>query len=345
MALTMLLTDRQLNTSFFDPAGGGDVILWQHLFLNNPYNYLINNIILYNIYIILLEYVIYLRILRIVGVKGKREYKEFYNKYGEIYPNQKLPSKEFLDWLIGFTEGDGSFILAKRGDLSFVITQSTKDIKILKYIKENLGFGQIIVQSKIQKTHRFIVQDINNLYLITLLFNGNLVFITKKARFDRFLVAINEKIIKKGDYNKFKFITPIQQTVKPSLKDYWLTGFIDAEGCFSCSILNNSSAFRFRFILSQKWDINKGVLEDINKEFGNIGSIVPHSEELNWELRINGLKNCKCIFNYLEDFPLKTIKRESFKKWFSIWIRLVNKEHLDDLKRLEIKDLAKKINK
>jgi cytochrome c oxidase subunit 1 len=31
-ALTMLLTDRQLNTSFFDPAGGGDVILWQHLF-------------------------------------------------------------------------------------------------------------------------------------------------------------------------------------------------------------------------------------------------------------------------------------------------------------------------
>lgn len=31
-ALTMLLTDRQFNTSFFDPAGGGDVVLWQPLF-------------------------------------------------------------------------------------------------------------------------------------------------------------------------------------------------------------------------------------------------------------------------------------------------------------------------
>lgn len=31
-ALTILLTDRNFNTSFFDPAGGGDPILYQHLF-------------------------------------------------------------------------------------------------------------------------------------------------------------------------------------------------------------------------------------------------------------------------------------------------------------------------
>nr|ABV44268.1 cytochrome oxidase subunit I [Ostrinia nubilalis] len=31
-AVTMLPTDRNLNTSFFDPAGGGDPILYQHLF-------------------------------------------------------------------------------------------------------------------------------------------------------------------------------------------------------------------------------------------------------------------------------------------------------------------------
>jgi len=31
-AITMLLTDRNFNTSFFDPAGGGDPILFQHLF-------------------------------------------------------------------------------------------------------------------------------------------------------------------------------------------------------------------------------------------------------------------------------------------------------------------------
>jgi len=31
-ALTMLFTDRNLNTTFFDPAGGGDPVLFQHLF-------------------------------------------------------------------------------------------------------------------------------------------------------------------------------------------------------------------------------------------------------------------------------------------------------------------------
>lgn len=31
-ALTMILTDRNFNTSFYDPAGGGDPVLYQHLF-------------------------------------------------------------------------------------------------------------------------------------------------------------------------------------------------------------------------------------------------------------------------------------------------------------------------
>jgi hypothetical protein len=38
MGITMVLTDRNFNTSFFEVAGGGDPILYQHLFSNLVFN-------------------------------------------------------------------------------------------------------------------------------------------------------------------------------------------------------------------------------------------------------------------------------------------------------------------
>jgi hypothetical protein len=99
--------------------------------------------------------------------------------------------------------------------LAFVITQSTTDINCLNYIKDNLGFGAIIKQSVKQNTHRFVVQDINNLYLILLIFNGNMVFPTRNARFLTFLSSFNEKLLRRN----LKIISPLYTYVSPSLKD------------------------------------------------------------------------------------------------------------------------------
>ena len=51
----------------------------------------------------------------------------FFSEY-ESHISANLPSKSFLSWLIGFSEGDGSFTFSRRGDLSFVISQDTRDI-------------------------------------------------------------------------------------------------------------------------------------------------------------------------------------------------------------------------
>jgi hypothetical protein len=132
------------------------------------------------------------------------------------------------------------------------------------------------------------------------------------------------------------------------LKDAWISGVTDGEGSFSCSFLSNSTGFRFRYILTQKWEANKLVLEYILNLFNSIlvkGSVEPHSVSNVWEIRINGIKNCKSLFTYFDEFTLKTKKINSYLKWKLLNSRLENKDHLNEKTRLELIEIAKHINK
>jgi len=58
--------------------------------------------------------------------------------FTSFYKNYKFIDPKWLEWFIGFVEGDGSFFVTG-GKLCFNITQ--KDIKVLHHIQEVLGFG------------------------------------------------------------------------------------------------------------------------------------------------------------------------------------------------------------
>jgi len=81
---------------------------------------------------------------------------------------------------------------------------------------ENLGFGKVIQQSKSIKTHRFIVQDISNIFLICLIFNGNMVFFTRNSRFLTFLSVYNDLALRM----KLQIINPVFNTLLPTLQDH-----------------------------------------------------------------------------------------------------------------------------
>jgi hypothetical protein len=76
-----------------------------------------------------------------------------------------------------------------RGDLCFVITQSTIDIYILEFIKETLGFGKVISQSK--TTSRYVTQNKKEIELLVHLFNGNLILPRRKEKFEDFVKGFN----------------------------------------------------------------------------------------------------------------------------------------------------------
>ncbi|MCG8711128.1 hypothetical protein JHU04_004518 [Brenneria sp. 4F2] len=92
----MVLLDRNFNTSFFEVAGGGDPVLYQHLFFPSLLILLI--IIKYdkeNIKNIYIDN--NLNDINININKENIDFNDFYNKYKEFKPNDKLPDKKFLE--------------------------------------------------------------------------------------------------------------------------------------------------------------------------------------------------------------------------------------------------------
>lgn len=327
-AITMLLTDRNFNTTFFDPAGGGDPILYQHLFLS--FNFL----------------------------PFKAQW--FINKRGEA------PHDTFLSWLIGFTEGDGCFSVNNRRELSFILTQGSKNIEVLYSIQRTLQMGNVLKQG--QRVYRFIVHKREDIELLILLFNGNLILPARKFQFSKFLIAFNEKKKKRncatskqhGGYagNKPQHTDvdpsimvledPIQykrSNILPSLDNQWLLGFTEAEGCFTISLLSNSKAFRTRFILSQKGDVNLPILSHLTLLF-QTGKIEGHSNKDNYSFIISGLKSVQHLWSYFDNnlSLFLTSKKASYLAFKEVNDSLEQGLHLNPEKRKELITKCQLIN-
>jgi hypothetical protein len=144
-----------------------------------------------------------------------------------------LPSW-FIDWFVGFSEGDGGFYCDRKAKrLFFRIRQN--DPKILHKIKNHFGFGAVSADKDGYFT--YVVSAKDQILILIHVFNGKLVLETTNRRF------VSEWI---DNYNlwfasKQGIILKKSRCPFPGFTNAWLCGFTDADGNFGFKLVADKS--------------------------------------------------------------------------------------------------------
>ena len=278
-------------------------------------------------------------------------YDLFLKNFSYFFKKDFSKDNNWLSWFIGFLEGDGA-ILEHKGRCCFVLTQ--KDDTVLHEIHETLNIGKVkhFYDNKgNRKYSRFIISENKGIFLLYLLLNGNLVLQHRVNQLNKWNIALNNA--SRFDYSLFSIDElpySIDSTKEPTLNDAWLSGFTDAEGCFSIKIANEKKAFyvQLLFILDQK--NAEFILNKIALLFSKSHKAIPRTPNINLK-NTHGVEKVKgdkeneifrltlpCngknkiisskIINYFNCYNLKTTKKESFSIWTEIFKIVVNNQPL-----------------
>ena len=300
-----------------------------------------------------------------------------FDEYIKVKPSHiKKVEILFLEWFIGFVEGDGSFIVGtgackKRKTIFFCINQ--KDSQLMFKIKKKLGFG--VVTSFVQNNtiyHRYAVYDNKSIVRLIHLFNGNLLSNKVTKRFQLWLHEYNTK-------QRFVCVDSIfilLKQAKPTLcfHSAWLSGFTDAEGGFYASLTEQKNLklqyrLRMKFYITQKNELEllKDIVtciheKSIQKPFRATSNKNPF-QLLRWNFFFFQLENnvfnaeryiskSKDIYRlevsterlivffilYFEKYPLQGKKHIIFNRWKRIYL---NKDILKQTSLISLKQLKR----
>ncbi len=170
-------------------------------------------------------------------------------------------STKFEEWLVGITDGDGTFYFAKTKKgiwtFSFQISQSNYNLRLLHYIKSMLGVGSVSTTNAKDNTAHYRVRNIQHIIQYILpIFDTYPLLTSKYFNYDLFKKAIlimndpslsNEEKDEKISYLKAEclpdnYISPAWNNVNNQVTSIvdattvmtksWLIGFTEAEGSF-----------------------------------------------------------------------------------------------------------------
>jgi hypothetical protein len=278
---------------------------------------------------------------------------------------QSLRSRpEFYEWFCGFTDGEGNFYFGRKGPTNFYqfffqIQLHLDDFHTLVYIRDILGFGKAF---EFKNTCIFRVSNIEDIKKIITIFEKYTLNSTKLLNFLSFKKAFDLYINSSKTLDLVKQLEEIKSGVNSKRTDYklpanheyritnyWLLGFIEADGSFFIK----SKELSLIFNISQSF-VDSGLLKAIqvfllqlkDPELNQFDKANLRVRFVTSKGELGNKQLCQIIVNrhdfirealipFLSSLNWQTKKKKDFEDWTSIlMLRDKGFQYIDDGLRL-----------
>lgn len=191
--------------------------------------------------------------------------------------------ENFASWLAGLIDGDGCFLLSKKGYASLEIVMEIRDKHCLYQIKEKFG-GSIKIKSDVNFLRYRLHHKIGIINIINCV-NG---YIRNPVRLLQLEIICE------------KYGVLLKEPVKLTYNSSWLSGFFDADG----SIYLNLSSSQVFITASQK---TMFILEDLVKLYG--GTIYHVSKTNSYKWTVFRKEEIVALCEYFKLNPCRSAKQ------------------------------------
>jgi hypothetical protein len=275
---------------------------------------------------------------------------DFFNKNTknkEISINNNKFNLNFIQWFVGFTDGEGCFLItvSKKQHVTFrfSIGLHVDDKAVLEYIQKTLGVGNLYI-TKSKPIISYQVSDYHSIKNIIIpIFEYYPLLTIKRLNFLNFKNAFLFKKNTKLSTNEYNSILKIKNSMNTALDynsdlvksfynkntinnidNYWLLGFIEAEGTFGFKCLSP-------YFQVPQHSVSVGALEYIKKFLEKLSISIlpnlPYKINLNMTVALNKRTNVYSyvltdvdvlyyiIFPFFSNLEFKSRKFIDFKLW------------------------------